>query len=73
MRRRADVGGAVIMNCRITSSVLPSSPSDTDSLKLRATLTGNRTLNVRTGDHSARVTVTSGTPLYLDGQLRIAR
>ena len=40
---------------------------------MRATLTGERTLNVRTGDHSARVTVTSGAPLHLDGQLRIAR
>lgn len=44
-----------------------------DGVLLRATLTGERTLNVRTGDHSARVTVTSGAPLHLDGQLRIAR
>ncbi len=41
-----------------------------DGALLRAALTGDRTLTVRTGDRSARVTIRSGAALHLDGQLR---
>jgi len=41
-----------------------------DGALLRAALTGDRTLTVRTGDRSARVTVKRGAALHLDGQLR---
>jgi len=44
-----------------------------DGMLQRATLRGDRTLTVRLGNRSAKVTVKPGTPLQLDGQLRIAR
>ena len=40
-----------------------------DGALLSAKLTGDRTLTVRTGDRSARVTVRRGAALHLDGQL----